>query len=228
MYHIWWCFLGRICRLNLRMGRHLSLFMSGWTQTKWFRHVSSVAERTTGDPALQLFDGHWFHTRNLDVVKLGREKNIPISFLPPHSLHKVQPLDLAESRAVSVGTETRYGLNGQGPVSGRDKRLFSSSQSSQDLRPTQPPIQWVPGAVSLGALTSILCLGQEWWNYRPVDTPSYVFMTWCLIIKHRNCTWQLWSFYKYLLLLPPLLFLLLPLWSTGHSWNASFYFSFLI
>jgi hypothetical protein len=57
---------------------------------------------------------------------------------------------------------------------------------------TQPPIQWVPGALSLG----VKRLGLEAdhsppssvevknaWSY--TSTPQYVFMAWCLV-KHRD------------------------------------------
>jgi hypothetical protein len=57
---------------------------------------------------------------------------------------------------------------------------------------TQPPIQWVPGALSLGVKRS----GREAdhsppssakvknaWSY--TSTPQYIFMAWCLV-KHRD------------------------------------------
>jgi hypothetical protein len=60
------------------------------------------------------------------------------------------------------------------------------------LRHTQPPIQWVPGALSLGVKRP----GREAdhsspssaeiknaWSY--ISTPQYVFMAWCLV-KHRD------------------------------------------
>jgi hypothetical protein len=60
------------------------------------------------------------------------------------------------------------------------------------LGPTQPPTQWVPGALSLGIKRS----GREadhspqssaevknGWSY--TSTPQYVFMAWCLV-KHRD------------------------------------------
>jgi hypothetical protein len=60
------------------------------------------------------------------------------------------------------------------------------------LGPTQPPIQWVPGALSLGVKRP----GREAdhsppssaevknaWSY--TSTPKYVFMAWCLV-KHRD------------------------------------------
>ena len=40
-------------------------------------------------------DGHYSHTRNLEVITLARENHIDIICLPPHSNHKMQPLDEA-------------------------------------------------------------------------------------------------------------------------------------
>jgi hypothetical protein len=46
-------------------------------------------------------------------------------------------------------TQYSYGLESQGSVTGRGKRFFSTASRST-LGPTQPPVQWVPGALSLG------------------------------------------------------------------------------
>jgi hypothetical protein len=60
------------------------------------------------------------------------------------------------------------------------------------LGPTQSPIQWIPGAISLG----IKLPGREAdhsppssaevknaWSY--ISTPQYVFIAWCLV-KHKD------------------------------------------
>jgi hypothetical protein len=60
------------------------------------------------------------------------------------------------------------------------------------LGPTQPPIQWVPGALSLGVkrpereadhLPPSSAEVKNAWSY--ASTPQYVFMAWCLV-KHRD------------------------------------------
>jgi hypothetical protein len=68
--------------------------------------------------------------------------------------------------------------------------LFATA-SRPALRPTQPPVQWIPGAIS----PVVKLPGREAdhsppssaevknaWSYSPL--PQYVFMAWCLI-KHR-------------------------------------------
>jgi hypothetical protein len=69
--------------------------------------------------------------------------------------------------------------------------LFTTA-SRTALGPTQPPIQWVPGAFSLGvkrpgreADHSPLSSAEvkNAWSY--TSTPQYVFRAWCLV-KHRD------------------------------------------
>jgi hypothetical protein len=50
----------------------------------------------------------------------------------------------------SVGIATGYWLDNPGSISGRGKVFFFSMASRTDLDPTQPPIQRVLGAFSLG------------------------------------------------------------------------------
>jgi hypothetical protein len=50
----------------------------------------------------------------------------------------------------SVGIVMGYKLDGQGSIPSRDKRFFSSPVSRPALGPTQPPVRWVWGALSLG------------------------------------------------------------------------------
>jgi hypothetical protein len=61
------------------------------------------------------------------------------------------------------------------------------------LEPTQPPIQWVPGTLSLGVkrpgreVDHLPLSGAEVKIMRGAlpPLPQYVFMTWCLV-KHRD------------------------------------------
>lgn len=69
--------------------------ISGWIQadifTQWFRHFLGVVKATKSDPAILILDGHYSHTRNMEVIELGRENGVSIVCLPPHSSHKMQP-----------------------------------------------------------------------------------------------------------------------------------------
>jgi hypothetical protein len=99
------------------------------------------------------------------------------------------------SRDSSVGTATDYGLNdrmiGVWIPAGLGIFLFDAG-SRPTLRPTQPPIQWVPMALFLvvkrpgrEADTSPPSSAEvkNAWSY--TSTPLYVFVTWCLV-KHRG------------------------------------------
>jgi len=43
---------------------------------------------------LLIVDGHYSHTKHLDVVDKAREHSVAIISLPPHSAHKMQPIDV--------------------------------------------------------------------------------------------------------------------------------------
>lgn len=72
---------------------------SGWIQmdifTRWVEHFISHVKPSTSEPVILILDGHYSHTRNLDVIELGRKHGIIIICLPPHSTHKLQPLDVS-------------------------------------------------------------------------------------------------------------------------------------
>jgi hypothetical protein len=78
-----------------------------------------------------------------------------------------------------------------GFVSWQGQEMFLYCTASRPaLGLTQPSIQWLPGALSLG-IKQLQCevdhchlvKGREWWSY--TSTHPYVFMAWCLS-KHRN------------------------------------------
>ncbi|KAK9679096.1 DDE superfamily endonuclease [Popillia japonica] len=81
---------------------------SGWIQTelftKWFDHFVEKAKPSATKPILLTLDGHHTHTRNLDVVLKAKDNFVTILCLPPHSTHKLQPLD----KTVMGGLKTFY------------------------------------------------------------------------------------------------------------------------
>ncbi|XP_050509245.1 jerky protein homolog-like [Diabrotica virgifera virgifera] len=70
---------------------------SGWIETnlfsEWFNHFVSKTNPTEDSPLLLILDGHYSHTRNIAVLEVAREKHVTIISLPPHTTHKLQPLD---------------------------------------------------------------------------------------------------------------------------------------
>jgi len=82
--------------------------------------------------------------------------------------------------------------------------ILSHTMSRPALGPTQPPIQWVRGALFLGVKRP----GREAdhsppssaevknaWSY--TSTPQYVFMAWYLVKQRDNCSFIL-PYWKWL------------------------------
>ncbi|KAJ8921607.1 hypothetical protein NQ315_010515 [Exocentrus adspersus] len=72
---------------------------SGWTQSSifaptWFNHFLKYAKPSADDPVLLILDGHATHIKNLTLVEMARENNVHILVLPPHTSHRLQPLDV--------------------------------------------------------------------------------------------------------------------------------------
>ena len=69
---------------------------SGWMNTETFRqwlqyfqqHVHSSADR----PVLLILDGHGSH-KDLKVIEYARDNYMHMLSTPPHTTHKLQPLD---------------------------------------------------------------------------------------------------------------------------------------
>jgi hypothetical protein len=61
---------------------------SQWIQSeifsKWLRHFSKHTKPTKEDPVILVLEGHYSHTRNLEVITLARENYVYIICLPPH------------------------------------------------------------------------------------------------------------------------------------------------
>ena len=72
---------------------------SGWMDSdlfqQWVVHFQANVNATKDNPALLLLDGHSSHTKNLEAIDFARENSIIMLALPPHTTHRLQPLDRA-------------------------------------------------------------------------------------------------------------------------------------
>ncbi|XP_031333074.1 uncharacterized protein LOC116176797 isoform X1 [Photinus pyralis] len=73
---------------------------TGWMQSHifaptWFNHFLKYSKPTKEEPVLLILDGHSTHTKNLELVQMSKENNVHILVIPPHTSHRMQPLDVS-------------------------------------------------------------------------------------------------------------------------------------
>ncbi|CAH1972182.1 unnamed protein product [Acanthoscelides obtectus] len=72
---------------------------SGWIQqdifTDWLRHFILHVKPSESEQVVLILDGHYSHSRNIDVINIARDNFVHIICLPPHSTNKLQPLDVS-------------------------------------------------------------------------------------------------------------------------------------
>jgi len=70
---------------------------SGWTDcsifVKWLQHFISVVKCSHENPAILIVDGHNSH-KSLAAIDVARDHGITMITLPPHTTHRLQPLDV--------------------------------------------------------------------------------------------------------------------------------------
>ena len=59
----------------------------------WIQHFHSNVQSSKEHPVLQILDGHNSHTKNIQAIEFARENGIHMISLPPHTTHRLQPLD---------------------------------------------------------------------------------------------------------------------------------------
>jgi hypothetical protein len=110
-----------------------------------------------------------------------------------HWLRQVTLIKFNFGSLCEIILEPGYGLDDRGFESWQGLGIFLFTITSRTaLRPSQPPIQWVPGDLSLrvkwpeGKTDHSPPSSAEVKNaWRYTSTPQYVFMSWCLV-KHRD------------------------------------------
>ncbi len=72
---------------------------SGWIDsdvfTQWMKHFIQSVNSSKENKHLLLLDRHTSHSKNLDTIKLARENGVFLLSFPPHTTHRMQPLDVS-------------------------------------------------------------------------------------------------------------------------------------
>lgn len=72
---------------------------SGWMQKdiflSWFNQFIDFSKPSKEHPVLLLLDGHTTHTKSLELIEKARENNVVMLCFPPHTTHRLQPLDVS-------------------------------------------------------------------------------------------------------------------------------------
>ncbi|XP_046384950.1 MFS-type transporter clz9-like [Ischnura elegans] len=71
---------------------------SGWINKDsfiaWFKMLVDFSNPFPEKPVLLLLDGHCSHTKSQELINMAREKNVIMLTSPPHTTHRLQPLDV--------------------------------------------------------------------------------------------------------------------------------------
>lgn len=91
--------------IGLPPGSMVEVSDSGWITTevfiKWFKSFGKFSKASKENPVLLILDGHATHTKNIDVILYARENGIILLCFPPHTSHKLQPLDVSFMKPLS-------------------------------------------------------------------------------------------------------------------------------
>lgn len=86
---------------------------NGWTNEElfvvWLRHFQKHVKSTEDNPVLLICDNHQSHI-SLDTFEFCRENHITLLSIPPHTSHRLQPLDLTFFGPLKGALSREYGL----------------------------------------------------------------------------------------------------------------------
>lgn len=92
--------------LGLPPGGWCEVHPSGWMNADlflvWFRKFIEFSKATKESPVLLILDGHSTHTKNLQLLETARDNGVVLLCLPPHTSHKLQPLDVSFFKPLSL------------------------------------------------------------------------------------------------------------------------------
>jgi len=90
---------------GLLPGAKAEVHETGWMTKElflvWLKHFISFTGATKDRPVLLILDGHSTHTKSLELIDLARENGVIMLCLPPHTSHRLQPLDVAYMKPLS-------------------------------------------------------------------------------------------------------------------------------
>lgn len=67
--------------------------------TQWFDPFVKFTKPTQLAPVLLVLDGHYLHTRNIEMISKARENHV---CLPPHSTHRMQYLNMGFMSSLKI------------------------------------------------------------------------------------------------------------------------------
>ena len=67
----------------------------------WLKHFQKWTHSSPSNPQLLLLDGHHSH-KTLEAIDFAREHGIDMLTFPPHTSHRLQPLDVAFFKALKA------------------------------------------------------------------------------------------------------------------------------
>eukprot|EP00794_Sanderia_malayensis_P018367 gene18367-20214_t len=80
---------------------------SGWVDTdlffKFVKHFVKHTKCSKDSKVLLILDGHKSHTKNIQLIDYAKENGLFLLSLPPHTSHKLQPLDRSFFKGLKSG-----------------------------------------------------------------------------------------------------------------------------
>jgi len=79
---------------------------NGWIDSDlfmtWLEHFITAIKPSVSDKVLLILDGHVTHTQNIAALERSKAVGIILLSLPPHTTHRLQPLDVAFFKPLST------------------------------------------------------------------------------------------------------------------------------
>ena len=72
---------------------------------EWFHHFIKHTTPTADHSVLLILDGHSIYTNSLILIELARTNHVIIICLPPHTIHRLQSLDVSYMKPLNTYTD---------------------------------------------------------------------------------------------------------------------------